>query len=175
MRRSAPLEPLLTAAGVTVIVLGWVAVYFFVADSTERVHMLVAGAAVTAFLVYYAYGRRTIANRRLERLLKSRDPLTAVAFGERFFHDAPGGVECAAAIRRRLEEHIGLSLAGLCPDDQLQDINAELDPAFFELLGDDLGLVFPASDYRSYCEMLSRIKTVRVLVELALRCPKKKR
>jgi hypothetical protein len=112
--------------------------------------------------------RETIIQYRVKKLLRPRESLDQLTFGETFFSDVPGGPELAAAVRRQLEEHMDMELSGLLPDDRLADLYAELDPVFFDELGRKFGFS-PPDNYPEFAELVSSLITVRDLVEYVAR------
>jgi hypothetical protein len=89
--------------------------------------------------------------------------LDANVFAEAF-RDHPQGAKAAIAVRDLLQEHTGLDLSRLRPDDPLDDLRDYLDPIFFDELGQKLGFAAPAN-HLAFQALVSPLKTMRDLVD----------
>jgi hypothetical protein len=149
---------------VALVMLGGVIHDFLRPD--RRLPLYVSVPLAFALVLALAYGGlwAAIVKWRVRRRLAARPPLDAATFGETYFRDLPRGPEVAVAVRRRLEQYMDMDLAGLRPDDRLNDLHAEIDPMFFEGLAKEFGYP-PPEDWPEFVARTSSIKTVRDLVE----------
>jgi len=131
-------------------------------------YVTVLFAVAFAFAVVFGWLWPALLRRRVRRLLAPRPPLDAAAFGETYFRDLPRGPELAAAVRRHLQPYAGIDLAGLRPDDRLNEVAPELDPLFFDDLAEELGFRLPEK-YPELSAETASIRTVRDLVEYLAR------
>lgn len=152
--------------GVAVIIAGGAAVFFHERDPHKRLGFGIMMLAIVAAFVW-SWTKARAWERRVRKLLGSRPPMDATSFAEAYFRDVPHGQECAVAVHRQLEEHIGIDMSGLRPDDTLGEIHAQLDPVYFSYLGEELGIRFPTTSSREFTSMMSSLVTVRDLVEFA--------
>ena len=102
--------------------------------------------------------------RRLLRTQAGRSALDAASFAESF-SDIKNGPAAAFALRQLLQEHVGVSMSGLRPEDSVDAMRDYLDPVFFDELGEKLGFRAPAN-YPEFSAMVTPLKTVRDLVEV---------
>jgi hypothetical protein len=133
-------------------------------------------AFLLACLVRDARERRR--KRAVSSRLSEREALSSDEFGDRFF--APDGRRAAvsSALRELLEADTGLPLAGLRPDDSLEDIlgcRASADPPFFLGIEERLSVDTSVSEERPFVERTRGITTFRDLVDFVADCPPKKR
>jgi len=108
--------------------------------------------------------------------LREREPLSAAEFAERFFGPDPKRVAVASALRDLLEFDSKIPLAGLRPDDQLEEImgcRISADPPFFLDIEERLGVEMPLSQEHEFVERTRWITTFRDLVDFVVSSPPK--
>jgi hypothetical protein len=122
-----------------------------------------------------AYADR-VAKRRIAAWLDKREPLTARQFAERFFGPDSFRIELAAALRDVLQHTVGVDLAGLRPDDRLEDVSHGIypgDPSLFIDIEVRLGVGTGLSDYERFQQAAQRVDTFEHLVDYIAACPKR--
>jgi hypothetical protein len=138
-------------------------VAIFVSD--QRPPVLVGAAfLLVALLALWSWMHDRLQARRLVKMQSGRPPLDANVFAEAF-RDHPQGAKAAIAVRDLLQEHTGLDLSRLRPDDPLDDLRDYLDPIFFDELGQKLGFAAPAN-HLEFQALVSPLKTMRDLVDV---------
>jgi hypothetical protein len=151
-------------AGCPAVAIAWTGVLFF----------LVWLAVMVGIFVQHARDRRR--RKAVATRLSEREPLSPGEFGERFFGPGQRRVAIASALRELLEFEAKLALAGLRPDDCLEDIlgcRASADPAFFLGVEEHLGVDTSVSVLPQYLERTRGIITFGELVDFVANCPPK--
>jgi hypothetical protein len=106
-------------------------------------------------------------DRRAQKLLASREPLSAEAFSAQAYPDSARKAEAARRVRGVLERHANTSMAGLRLTDRLaDDLHLDLiaDPDFFFALDEEFGFDTPVHDFERLSALVERLRTVADLV-----------
>lgn len=141
---------------------------------TEGLFFAVWLAVALSSLVWHVRERRR--RNAVTARLREKEALSPDEFRERFFAPDQRRVAIASALRELLESDTEFSLAGLRPDDCLEDIlgyRAFEDPPFFLGVEERLGVDTSVSERPQYLERTRGITTFRELVDLVANCPAK--
>jgi hypothetical protein len=153
----------LGATAVVVVVTLLFAIGLWKADAEDLLWLALFGLVLVAAAVFGGL-LPALQKRRVRRFLQGRPPLAAATFGETYFRDLPRGPEVAAAVRRKIEENVGMELPGMRPDDRLDELRVELDPVFFDELAHEFGFNPPAN-YPDFSALAASMNSVRDVVE----------
>ncbi len=117
-----------------------------------------------------------VEKRRLAARLSERGLLTAQQFAVRHFGPEPSRIELAAQLRDILEKETGVAMAGLRPDDRLEDVSQGVfpgDPSLFMEIEERLGVDTGVQDWPRFEEAVKKVQTFHDLVDFVASCPKK--